>query len=175
MRAEALFHCSISREIPPSLLIPKSVLDTLEATQEDPRHPHLPSRGTPRVPPQLKKSPGSPSSSREECLFSCFVGKGIPPLSLHLKRRQCPLDAREELQGSCKHFKRPWKSQCTPDTPDSQALTRQSPRGPTQKKMAAVTTLWRLERKPLIPMVNLTGSRTLLFRLESRAELHGST
>ena len=175
MRIKALFCCGLSREISAFLLSPKGVLDTIEATQEIPRHPRLHSRGTPRVPPQLKKCPCSPSSSQEEGPFLCFIREGIPAFPSHLKRRRSPLDAREELQGSCHHFKRPPMSQCTPDTPDSQALTRQSPRGPTQKKMAAVTTLWRLERKPLIPMVNLTGSRTLLFRLESRAELHGST
>ena len=32
---EALFHCGISREIPPSHLSPERVLDTLEATQEE--------------------------------------------------------------------------------------------------------------------------------------------
>ena len=58
MRDEAFSCCSIMREIPPSLLSPERVLNTLEATQEVPRHPHLPSRGTLRVPPQLKKSPG---------------------------------------------------------------------------------------------------------------------
>ena len=35
--------------------------------------------------------------------------------------------------------------------------------------------LWRLKRKPLILMVNTTGSLTLLFWLEWRAHLHGST
>ena len=94
---------------------------------------------------------------------------------LHLKKRWSPLDALEELQGSCHHFKRPPMSQCTPDTPDSSALTRRSHRGPTQNTMAGVTALWHLERKPLIPMVNPTGSLTLLFQLERRADLHGST
>ena len=40
---------------------------------------------------------------------------------------------------------------------------------------AGVIALWCLERKPLILMVNTTGSLTLLFRLEWRADLHGST
>ena len=153
----------------------KRVFDTLEATQEVPRHPCLPSRGTPRVPPQLKKSPGSPTSFREESPFPCFVGKGIPSFTSHLKRRQCPPDAQEELQGSSHHFKRPRKPHCTPDTPDSHSLTRQSPRGPTQNTMAGVLALLHLERKPPIPMVNPTGSQTLLFWLKSRADLHGST
>ena len=42
---------------PPSLLSLGKVLHTLEANQEVPRHIHLHSRGIPRVPPQLKKSP----------------------------------------------------------------------------------------------------------------------
>ena len=170
MRAEALFCCSVPRGIPPSLLSPKRFLDTLEATQEVPRHPRLPSRGTLRVPSQLKKSPGSPSSSREEGPFPCFVGEGMPVFPSHLKRRQSPLDTRDELQGSCHHSKRPPMFQCTPDTPDSPALTGRSTRGPTQNTVAGVTALWSLERNPLILIVNSTGSLTLLFRLESRAD-----
>ena len=41
--------------------------------------------------------------------------------------------------------------------------------------MAGEAALWRLERKPPIPMVNPTGSLTLLFRIERRADLHGCT
>ena len=96
MRAEALFHCSISREIPPSLLIPKSVLDTLEATQDVPR---LHSRGTPRVPPQLKKSPGSPFSFREEGPFAYFLMEGIPGFPSHLKRWQSHLMLESNSKG----------------------------------------------------------------------------
>ena len=162
------------REIPRSLLSPESVLDTSDAAQEVPRHPCLYSRGTPRVPPQLKKNPGSPSSSREEGLFPCFIMEGIPAFPLH-KRKPSPLDSREELQGSYHHFKRPPMSQFVPDTPDSPAMTRRSPRGPTQNTMAGVTALWHLERKPPIPSDNLTGSLTLLFQLVRRADLHGST
>ena len=99
MRADALFCCSISREIPPSLLRPESILDTLEATQEDPRHPHLPSRGTPRVPPQLKKSPGSPFSFREEGPFAYFLMEGIPGFPSHLKRWQSHLMLESNSKG----------------------------------------------------------------------------
>ena len=81
-RDEALFHCGVSREIPPSLLSLDRVLNTLDATQEVPRHPHLHSRGTPRVPPQLKKSPIFASSSRAEGPFPCTLGKGIPAGSI---------------------------------------------------------------------------------------------
>ena len=41
--------------------------------------------------------------------------------------------------------------------------------------MAGVTAQWHLERKLPIHMVNQTGSLTLLFRLERREDLHGST
>ena len=105
----------------------KRVFDTLEATQEVPRHPLLLSRGTKRVPPQLKRSPSSPSSSQEESPFPCFIREGILAFLSHLKRRRSPLDSPEELQGSCHHFKRPLMTQFTPDTPDSPALTQWSP------------------------------------------------
>ena len=104
---EAIFGCSVLREIPPSLLSLERVLDTLEATQEIPRHTHLHSRGTPRVPPQLKKTLGFPSSSRHEGPFPCFVGKGIPTFLRHLKWRWSQIEPREELQGLCYHSKRP--------------------------------------------------------------------
>ena len=41
--------------------------------------------------------------------------------------------------------------------------------------MAGGTALWGLEGKPLMPMVNATGSLILLFRLKSRVDFHGST
>ena len=82
VRDEALFRCRVSREILPSLLSLDRVLDTLDATQEVPRHPRLHSRGTPRVPPQLKKSPIFASSSRAEGPFPCTLGKGIPAGSI---------------------------------------------------------------------------------------------
>ena len=41
--------------------------------------------------------------------------------------------------------------------------------------MAGVSALWNFERKPPIPMVNTTGSLTLLFRFEREVDLHGST
>ena len=48
-RDEALFSCSILREIPPSLLSLESVFDTLDATQAVFLHPLLQSWVTPRV------------------------------------------------------------------------------------------------------------------------------
>ena len=104
---EAIFHYSVSREIPLSLLSPEKVLDTLEATQEVPRHTSLHLSVAPRFPLQPKKSPGFLSSFQEEGPFPCFIGKGIPVSTWHLKRRRSQLDAQEKLQGSCHHFKTP--------------------------------------------------------------------
>ena len=103
-RAEALFLCGISRDITPSLLSHERVLDTLDNSRSSPTSMSAP-RGTPTVQPQLKKSPSSPSSSRKEGSVPCFVGEGIPAFPSHLKKRRSPLDAREELQGSCHNFK----------------------------------------------------------------------
>ena len=87
MRDEALFHCSVLIEIPLSLLSLERALDTLDATQEVPRHTRLHWSGTQSIPPQLKKSPVFPSLSRDEGPFPCFIGKGIPALPSHLKKR----------------------------------------------------------------------------------------
>ena len=107
MRDEAPFHCGISREIPPSLLSLKRVLDTVDAPQKVPRHNRLHKRGTPSVPQQLKKSSVFPASSRHEFPFPCFVGEGMLAIPLHLKGRWSQLETREKLQGSCHHSKRP--------------------------------------------------------------------
>ena len=104
MRDEAFFRCGVSSKIPPSLLSLERF--TLAATQEVPQHNHLHTRGTPRVPPELMKSPVFPSSSRDEGPFPCFIGKRIPPFPSHLKRRRSQLETREELQGWCHNSKR---------------------------------------------------------------------
>lgn len=63
------FSAEASRRNPLFRHEPQRVLDPLEKLKNFPRHPCLPSRGTPRSPPQLKKSPGSPFSFREEGPF----------------------------------------------------------------------------------------------------------
>ena len=151
MRDEVFFSCDVLGEILPSLLSLETVLDTLEVTQEAPGDTRLHSRETGRVPPQLKKSPGFPSSSRDEGPLPFFVGKeswrscststGVG-LNLNLERNSRVVPP----------FQKTLISEPTQDTPDSPALTRRSPLGSTQNTMAGVTALWLLERKPLIPM-----------------------
>ena len=78
VRDEALFPYITSKAIPSSLLKLERGLDSLYTTQEvfwDTCH-H--SKGTPSLPPQLEKSPMSPTSSRDKDQFSCFNSRGIP-------------------------------------------------------------------------------------------------
>ena len=151
-RDEALFRCSVSREITPSLWHLERFLHTLAATQDVPQHTHLHLRGKPRVPPQLWRSPVVPSSARDEGSFPWFVVKGFPVYSSHLKRRCSKQESREELQQSCHHSKDPQIYQSTPGEPDFPALPRVSPRVLTHTTVARVTALWHLEGKPKIPV-----------------------
>ena len=105
MRDESLFCCGIERDLT-LLLSLERVLDTLDATKEVPRHTRLHSRGTPSVPPRLKKSSIFPSSSHDESPSPCFIGKRIPTFLWQLKRKRSPLESQEELQRSFHHFKR---------------------------------------------------------------------
>ena len=75
MRDESLYGCGVSREITPSLLRLKRFLDTLEATQEVSRHIRLHMRGTPCIPPRLKKSPGFPYHLQMWVHFPASSGK----------------------------------------------------------------------------------------------------
>ena len=111
-----------------------------------------------------------PATSPEEPPFSLLILRGRSVSLLHWggnpgvpsrhKRKRSPLDAREELQASCHHFKRTPMSQCTPDTPDSPALTRWSPGGAPQNTTAGVTALFPLKGKPPNIIVNPTGRLT---------------
>ena len=80
MGDDALFCCGISREIPPSFLSLKSVLDTLVSTQEVPQHTCLHSLGNPSVLPQLKKTPFYPLYLEQRVHFPASLGKasGVP-------------------------------------------------------------------------------------------------
>ena len=126
---------------------PKRFLDTLEATQEVPRHPRLHSRGTPWVSTQPKEPRFSLLILRGGSVSLLRQG-GNSGITIAPQRVPSPFDAGEELQGSSHHFKRPQMLQCTPDTLEFPALNRWSPRSPTQNTMAAVTALWLMETKP---------------------------
>ena len=95
---------------------------------------------------QLKKFPDIPVSTREEARESrphaeeprfrllareevslpCVVGKEIPALPSHLKRRRSPQERREELQGRATIPRVPQISQSFPGKPVFPALPRLS-------------------------------------------------
>ena len=99
-RDEALFCCSIRREILASLLSLERLLETLYTTQEVPRHTHLHLRRTLSFLPPLKKSPIFPSSSRVGLTpFRQLKGAQRSPSSLEMKH-EIPTTTRGESRGS---------------------------------------------------------------------------
>ena len=83
---EAILCCSVSKEIPCSLLELERVFDTLYETPEIGPDTRLHLSGTLRFPTQVKKSPIFPSSRRDEGRLPCFACKGMP-MTLHTSRR----------------------------------------------------------------------------------------
>ena len=162
---------------------------------------------------QLKKFPNIPVSTREEaresrphpeeprfCLqvreegsFCCVVGKEFPAFPSHLKRRRCPQERREELQGRATIPRVPQMSQSIPGKPVSPALPRLSNRGSTDTAVARGTSLgesivgkpggkawWEsLMGKPrgkaTDPLIQAKGSVTLLLQLGRKAHVHAPT
>ena len=125
MRDEALSLRGVARESQPSFLSLERVLDTLDVTQEVPRHTHLHLKGTPCVPPQLKNSPFSPPPLEMRVQVLALSGKE----SQHSRRtsRGGGLNVKLErnARGRATIPKNPM-SQSNPDTPGSPALTRLS-------------------------------------------------
>ena len=119
----------------------QSVLHTLAATQEVPRHTRLHSRGSTRVPPNPEE-PRLPLLARAEGSFPCVFGKEFPAFPSHLKRRRSPQERREELQGRATIPRVPQMSQSIPGKPFFPALPPLSSRGPTHTTVAPGTALW---------------------------------
>ena len=63
------------RQITPKLWNFERVLHTLAANQEVPRHTHLHSRGSTRVPPTSRGAPFPPGNSRRGFLYPAWSGK----------------------------------------------------------------------------------------------------
>ena len=145
-----------------------------------------------RVPPNPKE-PRFRLLAREEGSFSCVVGKEIPGIPSHLKRRRSPQESREELQGHATIPRVPQMSQSIPGKPVFPALPRLSSRGSTNTMVARGTTLWEsLVRKPrgkaswesLVgkprgkvtdPLIHVKGSTTMLLQLRRTAHVHAPT
>ena len=146
---------------------------------------------------QLKKLPDIPVSTRVEARgsrphpeeprfrlvardkgsFPCLVGKAFLAFPSHLKRRCSPQERREELQRRATIPRVPQMSQSIPEEPVFPALPRLSRRGSTPTTVARGTALWEsLVGKPrgkaTDPMIDTTGSVTLLLQLGRKAHVH---
>ena len=69
--------------------------------------------------------------AREEAFFPCVVGKEFRAFPSNLKRRRCPQERRQELQGRATIPRVPQMSQSIPGKPVFPALPRLSSRGST--------------------------------------------
>ena len=178
--------------ITPNLWNFQRFLHTLAATQEVPRHTHLHSRGSTRVPTTSRGAPFPPPSSRGGIL-SLRRRERIPAFPSHLKRRRSPQERREELQGSATIPRVPQMSQSIPGKPVFPALFRLSSRGSTHTTVARGTALWESlvgkprgkhsweslvgnpQAKATDPLIHAYGSVTLLLQLGRKAHVHAPT
>ena len=149
---------------------------------------------------QLKKFPNIPVSTREEAResrphpeeprfqvqvreegsFSCVDGKEFPAFLSHLKRRRCPQERREELQGRATIPRVPQMSHSIPGKPVFPALPRLSSRGSTHTTVARGTALWEsLVGKPrgkaTDALIHAKGSVTLLLLVGRKVHVHAPT
>ena len=127
-RDEALSHCIILREIPCSLLKRETVLDTLYATPEVPRHTRPHWRGTPSflahlnlcpfASPRLKIRVDSPALSEKESRHSRHTSRGGWS---HIETRQEP----SWVIPQCQRHRFPYPLEIRPNAP---APIRMEPR-----------------------------------------------
>ena len=169
----------VSRLITSNVWNFQSVLHTLAATQEVPRHSRLHSRGSTNVPPKSRGAPFPPPSSRG-WILSLRGRERIPGFPSHLKRRHSPQERREELQGRATIPRVPQMSQSIPGKPVFPALPRLSSRGSTQTTVARGTALWdspvgKPRGKDTDPLIHAKGSVTLLLQLGRKAHVHATT
>ena len=81
------------------------VLDTLYETPEVSRDTRPHSRGTLKFPPQVKKSPIVPTSSRDEGRLPCFAWKGMPTSLAHLEKSLVSTRHWRGTRGPCHNSK----------------------------------------------------------------------
>ena len=134
----------------------------------------------------LEDARGSSAHPEEPCFllvardvgpFRCLFGKEFWEFPMHLKRRRSPQERREELQGRATIPRVPEMSQSIPAGPVFPALPRLSRRVSTHTTVAHGTPLWesllgRPRGKATDPLIDTTGSVTLLLRLCRKAHVH---
>ena len=117
------------------------VLQNHAATQEDPRHTRLHSRGSTRVPPTSRGAPFPPPSSRGGIL-SLRGRERIPGVPVASQEEALSTGKARGTPGS-RHISRiPQMSQSIPGKPVFPALFRLSSRGSTHNTVARGTVLW---------------------------------
>ena len=97
---------SVLRLITPNLWNFQTVLHTLAATQEVPRHTRLHSRGSTRVPLTSRGDPFPPHSSKEGIL-SLRVRERIPGLPVASQEEALSTGKVRGTPGSCHHSQSP--------------------------------------------------------------------
>ena len=105
-RDEAHFHCGISTLITPNLWNLQSVLHTLAATQEVPRHTRQHSRGSTRVPPTSRGAPFPPPSSRG-VILSLSDRERVPSVPGASQEEAISTGKARGTPGSCHHSQSP--------------------------------------------------------------------
>ena len=101
-RDEDHFRRGVSRLITPNLWNFQRVLHTLAATQEDPQHTRLHSRGSTRVPPTFRGTPFPPPSSRGEIL-SLSDRERVPNVPGASQEEAISTGKARGTPGSCHH------------------------------------------------------------------------
>ena len=155
----------------------------MAATEEVPRHTHLHSRGSTRVPPTSRGAPFPPPSSKGG-IHSLRGRERIPGVPVASKRRRSPQESREEFQGCATIPRVPQMFQSIPGKSFFHALPRLSIRGSTHTTVARGTALWEsLVVKPrgkasrqIHRSLDLSKeSVALLLQLGRKAHLHAPT
>ena len=131
-RDEAHFSRGVSRLITSDIWNFQSVLHTLAATQEVPRHTRLHSRGSTRVPPSSRGAPFPPPSSRGGIL-SLRAGERIPRVPVATQEQVLSTGKARGTPGSCHHSQSPpdVSVHCFPCTASTFKPRLDSPHGGT--------------------------------------------
>ena len=119
----------------------QTVLHTLAATQEVPRHTRLHSRGSTRDPPTFRGAPFPPLSLRGGIL-SLRGRERIPGVPVASQEEALSTGQARGTPGLCHHSLSPQMSQSIPGKPVFPALPRLSSRGSTHTTVARGTALW---------------------------------
>ena len=178
-RDEDHFRRGVSRLITPNLWNLQRVLHTLAATQEDPQHTRLHSRGSTRVPPKFRGAPFPPPSSRGEIL-SLSDRERVPSVPGASQEEAISTGKARGTPGSCHH---------SLSLPDVSVHSRENffpctastfkPRIDSHHG-ACGTALWEsLVGKPrgkaTDPRIHGKGSVTLPLQLRRKAHVHAPT